>query len=148
MTRTVPTSITNPPTSAATRSDPAVVTRRLRQFLALDAVVTGGNGLVYVLAAGPLESLLGVSAGLLRPIGAVLIVYGLAVAVVAVPREPSRVATMTIIGTNAVWAAGSLLVLLTGTLSPTLVGGLWVAAQALVVGGFVAAQSWAVRRLP
>lgn len=125
---------------------PAPPIRRLRQLLALDAVVTGVNGLVYVLAADPLETLLGVPTDLLRLVGAFLIAYSIAVAVVAGRATPSRAATRTIIVANLAWAAASLIVLATGALSPTLLGGLWIAAQAAVVGGFAAAQSWASRR--
>jgi len=115
-------------------------------LLALDAVVTGVNGLVYVLVADPLETLLGVPTDLLRLVGAFLIAYSIAVAVVAGRATPSRAATRTIIVANLAWAAASLIVLATGALSPTLLGGLWIAAQAAVVGGFAAAQSWASRR--
>lgn len=121
--------------------------RRLRQFLAIDAVVTGLNGLAYLFVARQLETLLAVPADLLRPIGAFLIAYSIAVAVVAGRASPSRAATRTIVVANLAWAAASLIVLATGALSPTLLGGLWVAAQALVVGSFAAAQNWALRRV-
>ncbi|MDQ3715077.1 MAG: hypothetical protein M3381_03410 [Actinomycetota bacterium] len=138
MTRTPPSGRT-----AAIATPP----RQLRQFLALDAVVTGGNGLGYVFLAEPLESLLGVSGDLLHPVGAFLVVYGTAVAGVAGRANVSRAATRAIIVANGLWAAGSLLALTLGALSPTLVGGLWIAVQAVVVGGFAAAQNWALRRL-
>lgn len=133
-------------TSAPAAPSAALPVRRLRQLLALDAVVTGGNGLAYVLIAGPLETLLGVSADLLPPIGAFLIAYCIAVAVVAGRATPPRAATRTIIVANLAWAAASLLVLASGALSPTLIGGLWIVAQAIVVSGFAAAQSGALRR--
>lgn len=139
MSRTLSPSPSNP------RATP---TRRLRQFLALDAVVTAANGLAYVVAAGPLESLLGPPADLLRPIGAFLIAFGVGVALVAAQAHPSPAATLTIIGANVLWVAVSLLTLALGSLSPTLIGGLWIAAQAVVVSGFAAAQNWALRRLP
>jgi hypothetical protein len=125
----------------------ATPTQQLRQFLALDAVVTGGNGLGYVFLAEPLESLLGVSGDLLRPVGAFLVVYGIAVAVVAGRANVSRAATQAIIAANSLWAAVSLLALALGVLSLTLFGGLWIAAQAVVGGGFAAAQNWALCRL-
>lgn len=96
--------------------------------------------------AGQLEALLGLPADLLRPLGAFLIAFGVGVAIVAIRANPSPAATLTIIVANALWAAGSLLALVLGTLSPSLVGGLWVAAQAVVTGGFAAAQNWALRR--
>jgi len=134
------------PTSTAVRTTAS--RRRLRQVLALDAVVTGVNGLAYVLLASPLESLLGVPTDVLRPIGAFLIAFGGGVAVVAARPDPSRVATLTIIGSNATWAAASLLTLALESLSRTLVGGIWIVAQALVVTGFAVAQRWTLRQLP
>ncbi|MDQ3735709.1 MAG: hypothetical protein M3400_17230 [Actinomycetota bacterium] len=128
----------------APTSAPSAV-RRLRQFLDLDAVVTGVNGLAYVLLAGPLETLLGAPADLLRLIGAFLIAYGIAVGIAARRATPARAAARTIIVANLVWVAASLSVLAVGALSPTLIGSLWIAAQALVVAGFAAAQGWALR---
>ena len=43
--------------------------------LRLDAVVTAANGAAYLVAAGPLSELLGLSAPLLRVAGAVLLVF-------------------------------------------------------------------------
>lgn len=124
----------------------ALPVRRLRQFLALDAAVTAVNGLAYLSIAGPLETLLGVPADLLLPIGAFLVAYGVAVGVVAGQDHPSRTPTRVIIGANLIWAATSLGVLASGVLSPTLLGGLWIGAQAVVVGGFAATQNWALTR--
>lgn len=91
MTRSLQTNSSSTGSARATaRLQPAAARPRLRQLLVLDAAVTGVNGLAYVLAAAPLESLLGVSADLLRPIGAFLVAYGVAVAIVAVRRDISR----------------------------------------------------------
>jgi hypothetical protein len=56
----------------ARTSDPHTM---LRRFLALDAAVTGVNGLVYLLAAGPVGRFLGVGSGLLAGLGAFLVAY-------------------------------------------------------------------------
>ncbi|MGI8653299.1 MAG: hypothetical protein ACR2I7_10945 [Geodermatophilaceae bacterium] len=125
----------------------ATPTQQLRQFLTLDAVVTGGNGLGYVLSGGAVGVAARRIGGLLRPVGAFLVVYGIAVAVVAGRANVSRAATQAIIAANGLWAAVSLLALALGVLSLTLFGGLWIAAQAVVVGGFAAAQNWALCRL-
>lgn len=137
MTRTLPSTL------AVDATKPA---RVLRQLLVLDAAVTGVNGLAYLAAAGPLASLLGVPAELLRPIGVFLIGYGVAVAIVAARTNPSRGGALTIIVANLLWAATSLLVVSIGALSATVIGSLWIAAQAVVVGAFAAAQGWALRR--
>lgn len=129
-------------------ADTAIPARRLRQVLALDALVTSGNGLAYLLAAGPLATFLGLSKDLLVPIGVFLLAYGVAVGTAAARVHPPRAASLAIIAANVAWAVASVAALLTGALSPTLIGGLWIAAQAVVVGGFAAAKNWALRRLP
>lgn len=120
--------------------------RQLRQLLILDALICGANGLAYLLAGAPLESLLGVDADVLRPLGIFLLAYAAAVAIVAARTVIPRAATLTIIAANIVWALGSLLVLAFGSLSPTLAGGIWIAAQAVATGGLAGAQNWALRR--
>lgn len=110
-------------------------------------MVTGLNALGYLLLAGPLEPLLGLSADLLRPIGVFLVGFSVLVAVVAVRTTISRVATLSIIAANALWTIASLLALAIGSLTPTLIGGIWITMQAAVVGGFAVAQTWALRRL-
>ncbi|MDQ4039602.1 MAG: hypothetical protein M3313_14930 [Actinomycetota bacterium] len=121
---------------------------RLRQFLALDAAVTGANGLAYVFLPEPLEALFGVRADLLAPIGLFLIAFGVGVGVAAAMPFPSRVVCLTIIIANVTWAVASMLTLVLGSLSPTALGGIWIGTQAMVVGGFAVAQHWALRRLP
>ncbi|MFE1897358.1 hypothetical protein ACFW9B_16245, partial [Streptomyces yangpuensis] len=48
----------------------------LRRFLALDSVVTTGNGLAYVAFSAPLGRLLGVGQELLPALGVLLVLYG------------------------------------------------------------------------
>jgi hypothetical protein len=118
----------------------------LRLALKLDAVVTGVNGAAYLAAAGPLEDLLGVSPDLLRPLGAFLVLFAAAVWFVATRPKPPRGAVNAIVEANAAWAVGSLAFLALGASSPTVVGGVWIALQAVVVGGFAALQLSALRR--
>ena len=113
----------------------------LRLVLKLDAVVTGANGVAYLAAAEPLEDLLGVSAGLLRPVGAFLVLFAAAVWFVASRRVVPRAAVLAIAAANAVWAIGSLLFAAAGASSPSTVGTAWLLLQALVVGGFAALQA-------
>jgi hypothetical protein len=115
----------------------------LRLILKLDAVVTGVNGMAYLLLADPLEDLLGLSPDLMRPIGAFLVVFAAAVWLVA--SRPARSAVLTIVAANAAWALGSLVFAAAGASSPTAVGTVWVVLQALVVGAFAALQALASR---
>jgi hypothetical protein len=117
----------------------------LRLVLKLDAVVTGANGVAYLALAEPLEDLLGVSANLMRPVGAFLVLFAAGVWFVASRRVVPRAAVLAIAAANAVWAIGSLVFAAAGASSPTTVGTVWVVLQALVVGGFAALQALASR---
>ncbi len=116
----------------------------LRLALRLDAVVTGANGAAYLLAAPLLADLLGLPAGWLRGIGAFLLLFGVAVGVVAT--RPARAAVETVVAANALWAAGSVAVVLAGLGSPTSVGAVWLVLQAVVVAAFAVLQAAGLRR--
>jgi hypothetical protein len=119
--------------------------RLLRLVLTLDAAVTGVNGAAYLVAAGPLEDLLGVPPDVLRPIGAFLLAFAAAVAFVASRPVPPRAAVTAIVDANALWAIGSIAFLALGVSSPTVAGGVWIALQAVVVASFAALQLSASR---
>ncbi|EPH39680.1 hypothetical protein ABT390_33670 [Streptomyces aurantiacus] len=118
----------------------------LRLFLALDAAVTGANGLIYLLAAGPVGRLLDVDSAFLRGAGAFLSVYGVLVALLAARPLPPAGATKAVIEVNAVWAVASLAALLLGWLEPSTAGAVWIPLQALVVAAFAALQLGGLRR--
>lgn len=117
----------------------------LRLALRLDAV-TGANGAAYLLAAPALADLLGVPSGTLRGLGAFLLAYAGAVALVAARPVVSAVATEGVVAANALWAAGSVAVVVTGGFDLTGAGTAWVLLQAAVVAGFAAVQLVALRR--
>jgi hypothetical protein len=117
----------------------------MRLILKLDAVVTGVNGIAYLLLANPLEDLLGVAPELTRPIGAFLVLFAAGVWVVATRPQVPRPAVTTIATANAVWALGSIAFAAAGASSPTTVGTVWIVLQALVVAGFAALQALAMR---
>ncbi len=118
----------------------------LHDALRLDAAVTGANGLAYLVAAGPLEDLLGLSAGLLRGAGTVLVAFAVAVAVAGTRRTPSATAVKAVVGVNAVWALDSVAAAVAGWGSPTTAGTVWMRLQAGVVAGFAALQAAGLRR--
>src|SRR4051812_50163116 len=76
----------------------------LRRFLALDAVVTGANGLAYLAASGPLGRFLGVDAGLPLALGVVLALYGAAVGLPAPPARPPAPPGRGGVETHVAWA--------------------------------------------
>ncbi|MEV2254280.1 hypothetical protein AB0I94_27485 [Streptomyces sp. NPDC050147] len=118
----------------------------LRRFLALDAVVTTGNGLAYVAASGPLGRFLGIDTGLLLALGVFLTLYGVGVGYLASRKSPPTLPVRGVIEANAAWAVLSV-VALVAWLSPSTAGAVWIPLQALTVGGFAALQYAALRSL-
>ncbi|MGN9842880.1 hypothetical protein ACTMTI_32635 [Nonomuraea sp. H19] len=118
----------------------------LRLALAADAVVTGGNGLVYLAFAGFVSDLLGPDAALLRGIGVFLLVYGAAVGLLATRRAISPAATKAVIALNIIWTLGSVAAVVTGALNFTTAGAIWAIAQALTVAGFAELQIMGLRK--
>jgi hypothetical protein len=116
----------------------------LRLALRLDAVVSGLNGAAYLLLAGPLSDLLGLSAGVLRGVGVFLLVYGAAVWLVG--DRPATPAVRAVITGNLLWTAGSIAVVVADLGTPTTVGAAWLVLQAVVVAGFAALQIAGLRR--
>ncbi|MFI6599781.1 hypothetical protein ACIBHX_26335 [Nonomuraea sp. NPDC050536] len=121
-------------------------TKFLRIALALDAVVTGVNGLVYLVAAGPVGDLLGPAPAVLREIGVFLLVYGAAVGFLATRATISPAGIKAVIGLNIVWTLASVAAVIAGALDLTTLGAIWAIAQALVVGVFAEIQIMGLRR--
>jgi hypothetical protein len=115
----------------------------LRGALVLDALVTGANGAVYLVAAGPLEDLLGVSAAWLRGAGAILLAF--AAVVWAASRGPAARAVPAIVAVNALWALASVALAIAGWQDPTTAGTVWIVLQAIVVAGFAELQTIGLR---
>ncbi|MBT2543896.1 hypothetical protein J7E99_25150 [Streptomyces sp. ISL-44] len=127
--------------SIARTAEPQAV---LRRFLALDSVVTTGNGLAYVAFSAPLGRLLGVGQGLLLGLGILLVAYGAAVGLLASRRQPQALPVKLVIETNYAWAALSLIALAVW-FSPTAAGTVWIPVQGLTVAGFALLQQLALR---
>ncbi|MFF4172890.1 hypothetical protein [Streptomyces sp. NPDC001744] len=116
----------------------------VRRFLALDAVVTGANGLAYAVASRPLGELLGVDADLLFGLGLFLVLFAAGVALLASRPRPTAALVGTVVDANLLWAVLSL-VALAVWLEPTTAGLVWTPLQAATVAGFAALQ-WAALR--
>jgi hypothetical protein len=118
----------------------------LRLALKLDAVVTGANGAAYLVLAGPLGDLLGLSPALLRGTGAFLLAFAAAVYLTGTRPSIPRPAVYAIVAANAVWAIDSIVAASAGWGTPETVGTVWIVMQALVVAGFAALQLTGLRR--
>lgn len=118
----------------------------LRTALILDAVASGATGLLAIVASGFLGWLLELPSGLLLGAGLVLVPYVLFVIYTATRAPIPRGAVWTVIVANFVWAAASVLLLLSGWVSPNALGVAFVLAQAAVVALFGQLQVMALRQ--
>ncbi|MEV6109848.1 hypothetical protein AB0M28_34850 [Streptomyces sp. NPDC051940] len=116
----------------------------LRRVLLLDAVVTGGNALAYLVLSGPLAELLGVSRGLLVELGVFLAVYAGGVGYLGTRSAPPVLAVKAVVEANIAWAVLSFLALALW-LDPSTAGVVWTPLQAGTVLGFAGLQWWALR---
>lgn len=118
----------------------------LRQALLADAATSGACGALLLLGAGFLEGLLGLPGPLLRTSGAFLIGYAGLVAVLGTrPTLPNVLVWAVILG-NAVWAADSVLLLVSGWVEPSRAGTAFVILQALAVAMYAELQWMGLRR--
>ena len=118
----------------------------LRRVLVLDCAAGFGAGLA-MLAGGPFVApYLGLPAGLLFWAGLALLACAAFIATFAFRPVVPRMLLFDIGLINAVWAAGSIAILLLGLVSPNVFGMAFVVAQALLVGGFAVLQFAALRR--
>ncbi|MFG3259917.1 hypothetical protein [Streptomyces sp. NPDC048172] len=131
--------------SYARSNTAASATVWLRRFLALDALVTGVNGLAYLLLSGPVGRLLGVGQDLVVGLGAGLILYAAAVGWAATRRPAPRPAVQAIVETNLAWTVLSLAAMVLWFDGLTTAGNVWIPLQAAVVAGFAVLQYTALR---
>lgn len=108
----------------------------LRRAILLDATASGVMGLLLLVGAGLLAEPLGLPAGLLRWAGVILVPFAAGLVWTASRSNISRESVRAIVALNVVWAVGTPLLLLTGWVSPTFLGELFVLVQAVAVAGF------------
>jgi hypothetical protein len=118
----------------------------LRQLVLADGLVSGVTGVALALAAGPLNDLLGLPTMLLRVAGLSLLPYAAALLYLGTRTTISRSGAWAVVGLNLIWAAASMLLLLTGWVDPTGVGIAFVLGQALIVVAVADVQYLALRR--
>jgi hypothetical protein len=120
----------------------------LRAALGADAVVSGATGLLMLSAAGSVDGLLGLPAGLMRYAGASLIPFAALVGYLAGRQQVPGAAVWAVIVYNALWALDSVLLLLGGWVAPTALGIAFVIGQAAAVALFAQLQYLGLRRSP
>lgn len=112
----------------------------LRRVLLLDTVATGATGVLLLGGMSLLQSWLNLPASLMIYAGAFCVAWAALVAFAYTRKQLTSGFVWMIIGGNAFWALGSLTLLVSGTVAPTLLGYAFVIAQALVVGVFAELQ--------
>jgi hypothetical protein len=118
----------------------------LRQALLADAATSAAFGLLMLIGAGPLSHLLGLPDMLLRIAGAVLLPYVALLAWMSLREQMHKGLVWAVILGNILWTADSLLLLVTGWVSPSGAGYAFVIMQALVVLMYAEFQIMGLRR--
>jgi hypothetical protein len=112
----------------------------LRFALTLDGVATGANGVLYLAGAPLLDGWLGLPTEMLMIVGAFLIAYAALVLRLATRPAMPRVAVIAVIAANLLWVVDSLIALALDWFTPTTVGQVLIAVQAILVAGLAALQ--------
>jgi len=120
----------------------------LRRTLALDALACAAAGGLLASGGGALSRPLGLSAGLMQPMGLFLFGYSAVLAWMAGRESLPGAAVWAVIAANIVWTAESLLVLASGHLHPTSLGSAFIVAQAVAVAVFAELEFLGLRRSP
>lgn len=119
----------------------------VRHALQLDAVVSGGFGLLLVVGADVAAPLLGLSPMLLRVAGAALLPFAAALVWLGARAAPSRGAVLGVVVVNALWVIDSVALVAGGFTDVTFLGSCVVLGQAAAVAAFAALQYHAARRI-
>lgn len=107
--------------------------RFLRNVLFADAASCVASGAVQLLFTPPLVQLMNLPSGLLAETGWFLLAYAAVVGFIAMRDPLPRALIGLLVAGNLGWAAGCVLLLLSGWIAPTLWGQTWVLAQAATV---------------
>ncbi len=118
----------------------------LRRMLLVDATTSGAMAVLFLIAASPLESLLGLPASLLRGVGIALVPFAGFLVWLAPRASDLRGIVRSVVVANVLWVVASVLLLVSGRVAPTTLGTLFVVLQAVVVAGFAYLERRAVVR--
>ena len=118
----------------------------LRRSLELDGAASGLTGVLLLVAAGPVSTLIGNAApGVARVVGALLVVYAAALLWNARRATVARGEVVVAVLLNIGWVVGSAALIALGPL--TVLGNVAVAAVAVAVLGFTLLEIVGLRRL-
>ena len=120
--------------------------RSLRLALKADAAASGAMGVLLLAAGGALAKPLGPGSGLLHVTGAVLLAYAAFVLWAALRSSPHPGPAWAIIAANVLWVLASVAVAFAGWFPLTVLGQVFVLAQAAAVAVLALWQVTALRQ--
>jgi hypothetical protein len=118
----------------------------LRRAFLLDAIVSGMMAVLLTLGAGSLAPMFNLPETLLSETGLFLIAYTALVGWLATRQSMPKSLVIIVIAGNAAWTVASIAVLFSGSVTPNLLGELFVAGQAIVPGALAELQYIGLRR--
>jgi len=118
----------------------------LRRALQADAIFSGAGAVIFTLGAGELAPLFELPEALLLETGLFLIVYAAFVGWLGTRQSFPRIFAGIVVVGNAAWTLASIALLFSGAVTPNLLGGAAIAAQAIVVGTLAELQFIGLRR--
>ena len=118
----------------------------LRRTLLADAIFSGVSAVLLTAGAGMLAPLFDLPEALLRETGLFLIAYAAFVGWLGTRPSVPKVLVLIVIAGNAAWTLGSIALLLSGAVTPNLLGEIVVAAQAMATGAFAELQYIGLRK--
>jgi hypothetical protein len=118
----------------------------LRRALLADAIFSGVAALGFTFGAGVFATLFSLPEALLRETELFLIAYTALVGWLASRASVPKSLVLLVVVGNAAWTVGSIALLLSGAVSPNLVGEIMVVAQAIATGVFAELQYLGLRK--
>ena len=118
----------------------------LRRALIADAIFSGVAALGFTFGAGAFATLFNLPESFLREVGLFLIAYAAFVGWLGTRGAMMKPLVLLVIAGNAAWTLGSIALLFSGTVSPNLLGQVFVVAQAIATGVFAELQYVGLRR--
>ena len=118
----------------------------LSRALLADAVFSGVAALGFTFGAGAFASLFNLPQALLLEAGLFLIAYAAFVGRLGSRQNVMKALVWIVIVGNAAWTLGSIALLLSGSVSPNMLGTVMVVAQAIATGVFAELQYVGLRK--
>ena len=118
----------------------------LRRALQADAVFSGVAAFALTFGAGAFATLLNLPQTLLLESGLFLIAYAAFVGWLGSRQTMMKVLVLIVVAGNAAWTLASIALLFSGTVSPNLLGEIFVVAQAIATGVFAELQYVGLRK--